>query len=320
MSTISRVLVQLVYPDIFTIDNTSRIDLKGWIANQKYFVDELPSRNEFKLSVSYTEYLFTAFVNDCNKLACASFESIEGIRKEPVFPRCSGWLLIRAYYASFFAAHALLRMFARSCTQLEKQHVAKVFENANALGKTGSVDKIESGLYSASTDLASKIVTFSKLQESHIDTWSEFKKLIQFMIDNIDRTTALAQNRLDSLEYLGNLKNTISRAGCAAKGSWLSLIRNNVNYRQGYGTWFPYNNAVCSCDEIARFLTEWKHDPQVVIRPTTTNEMELFTSTCASVVSLLRDLIVEAVNNRVSKKHILRNGAFKILNLASAVN
>ena len=49
-------------------------------------------------------------------------------------PKSTGWILIRAYYAAFFAAHSLLRMFGISCIQLDAQQITAISRVAHALG------------------------------------------------------------------------------------------------------------------------------------------------------------------------------------------
>jgi len=252
-------------------------------------------------------------------MATAAIESIEGIQKEPFFHKCSAWLVIRAYYASFFAAHALLRIFGRSCTQLEGEHAAKVFEMALAQGKANGITKIESGFYSAMIDYELGKVHFKKLKDSHADTWSEFNRLIHFLMDNLEHTISPAKNREISFDYLKDLKSNISRSGCATKGNWLSNVRNNVNYRHEYGVWFPYINSLLKCDDIIRLARYWKDDPQLSLRLQMRNELELFIATCVSVVSLLRDIINEAIPRMSTRKNIFKNWAAKILNLSGAV-
>jgi len=62
-----------------------------------------------------------------------------GITAVGNLPKSTAWILIRAYYAAFFAAHSILRMFGNLCIQLESpetfalDHVAQSFVQ-NGLG------------------------------------------------------------------------------------------------------------------------------------------------------------------------------------------
>ena len=101
MEAISKVLVQQTYLDIFECTSYTQIDLKGWIANQDYFVDNTLTSNSFALRAGRKSYLMNALANDCNRMAIATIESICGIKEEPVLKKSAAWGMVRSYYAAF---------------------------------------------------------------------------------------------------------------------------------------------------------------------------------------------------------------------------
>lgn len=171
MSEISSVIAQLAYLGIFGDVTNTKIDLRGWVANQSYLIDEDISADTFILRVNDTPTLKAAIANDCNRMAMASFETIAGIQKEPHLPKSGAWGIIRSYYASFFAAHTILRIFGGSCTQLEQEHLKKIYEMALALKKEGDVNRLESGFYYIHVTRDFQTVSFKKIKDSHKDTW-----------------------------------------------------------------------------------------------------------------------------------------------------
>ena len=183
MSSISKILVQQSHLEIFSAGRSTSIDLKGWVANQNYYVDSDLVANDYSVRASDKDYLKMALANDCNRMAIAAIESVSGIQPDNKLNKSGAWGVIRAYYASFFAVHSMMRMFGISCSLLDQSHVDKIYESAEAVGKTGSINKLNKGFYSIRIDKSFEKVVFHKYKDSHKDTWGEFLGLIDKLID-----------------------------------------------------------------------------------------------------------------------------------------
>jgi hypothetical protein len=109
-------------------------------------------------------------------MSIAAIESVSGIKPEQCLGKSGAWGIIRAYYSSFFAAHAIMRMFGVSCTQLESTHVNHIYNYAKAVGLHGTLNKIESGFYEIKIDKAFDHIEFNKFSDPHADTWGTFTK------------------------------------------------------------------------------------------------------------------------------------------------
>ncbi|TNZ65346.1 hypothetical protein CGK42_24295, partial [Vibrio parahaemolyticus] len=90
--------------------------------------------NEFKLKIYDLNDLYISFAFDINRMATSSFESIHGIEPNQNFPKSIGWLVVRLYYAAYYAAHAILRLFGISCSQFDQQESRVITEIAKVWG------------------------------------------------------------------------------------------------------------------------------------------------------------------------------------------
>jgi uncharacterized protein (UPF0332 family) len=318
MSAITRLLPQLAYLEIFGDLKRTNIDLKGWIANQDYLIDENLSSNGFTLRPRSKAYLKTALANDCNRMAIAAFETVCGIQSDPFLQKSGAWGVIRAYYSAFFAAHALLRMHGISCSQLDKEHVNKIFDVAQVLEKQGDVSSIEKGFYEIKINKDFTEVSFKKYKDSHKDTWACFLSLLNRLIIDVENTTGLAEQKMEARDILVNLRKGITRSRCTESGNWLSQIRNSVNYQHTFGVWYPYEGKAMF-PKIAPKITEyWRSDPGLIEIDSKGRDIETFFSISLLVVSLFRESFLACSDKSDTKNSVFSNGALKLLNSIKA--
>jgi len=242
---------------------------------------------------------------------------MEGIKSESVFSKSLGWAIIRAYYASFFAAHAILRLFGRACVQFDPEHMRKIDEIAQAVNLVSDDFHLESGFYDLVFENSSKILTASKVEDSHADTWKAFKNLINSLIENIDRTTAISKNKVETIDYLIKIKSNLSKSNSADRLNWLSKLRNNINYKHQYGVWFPHLNQLYDSKEIIRKVAYWKNNPADSINVECTHDVEVFMTTTVSLVALLKELLIQ-ICSRGESKNVFSDHALKAINLLRA--
>lgn len=318
MSSISKVLVQQTHLEIFNCVRMTSVDMKGWIANQKYFVDSDLTDNDYSVRVSDKEYLKTALANDCNRMSAAAIESIAGVQLDSNLNKSGAWGVIRSYYASFFAIHSIMRMFGISCSQLLQSHVDKIFEFANVVGKTGRVTRLEKGFYSIRIDKHFANVSFHKYKDSHRDTWGEFLSLIEKLIDESRNATAIYMHKDEVIDILTTVKKGITRSRCTANGNWLSTIRNSVNYQHTHGVWFPYERKSIAPTYINNFSRDWVKPISTLDLGLTGCDIQVFFNVTLLINSLFRELLVSCIDRSGSTNHIFTNGCMKLMNTIQA--
>jgi hypothetical protein len=311
-----KILHQLSLNEIFEVNLSSESDLKAWIANGHYLVSEslVPSgknrATEFLLRFQKTEILHASLANDCNRFALAAIESMWSVGKVNKLPKSTGWAAVKMYYSAFFSAHALLRIYGRACSQLEGDHVDKVFEIASATQLDGGVSNIENGFYFSS--ISNNEIKFSKLKDSHADTWSSFSKLLIWLVENISDTTGLGKHKSETLTLISNIKAALHTSG-AAKGNWPSQIRNKVNYQHSHGVWYPYKGALHNNEMLLR-NTEWLKDPTSFDLGAHNSDISILYNVSNSILSLMYHLMKYGYERSGKVSLPLSNGTFRLIN------
>jgi hypothetical protein len=314
-----KIIHQLSLNEIFKVNLSSESDLKAWIANGHYLVSEplVPSgknrATEFELRFQKAEMLHASLANDCNRFAQAAIESMWSVGKVNKLPKSTGWAAVQMYYSAFFAAHALLRVYGRACSQLDGAHVDKVFQIASATQLDGGVSSVENGFYFSS--ISNNEIKFSKLKDSHADTWSSFSKLLIWLIDNISSTTGLGKHKSEALTLISNIKAALHKSG-AAKGNWPSQIRNKVNYQHTHGVWYPYKGALHDHEIVLR-NTEWLKDP-TSFDFSANNDISTLYNMSNSILSLMYHLIKYGYERSGKISLPLSNGVFRLINQIQA--
>ncbi|MPY24297.1 hypothetical protein [Shewanella sp. YLB-07] len=315
-----KIIHQLSLNEIFEVNLSSESDLKAWVANGHYLMSKclVPvgknRATEFELRFQQTEILHASLANDSNRFAQAAIESMWSVGKVNKLPKSTGWAAVQMYYSAFFAAHALLRVYGRACSQLEGDHVDKVFQIASATQLDGGVSSIENGFYFSS--ISNNEITFSKLKDSHADTWSSFSKLLTWLIDNISNTTGLGKQKSEALTLISNIKAALNMSG-ATKGNWPSRIRNKINYQHTHGVWYPYKGALHDHDMVLR-NTEWLKDPTSFDLGSSNNDISILYNVSNAILSLMYHLMKYGYERSGKVSLPLSNGLFRLINQIQA--
>lgn len=313
-SAIINVLVPQSNIEIFSCTRKTAVDVKGWVANQYYLVDNDLESSHFTVRTTDTSYLQAAYANDCNRMAMATIETAAGLQADPAMGKSGAWGVIRSYYAAFFAAHSIMRMFGISCSQLEQPHTNKIYEIADLVGKTGSLNSVEKGFYSIETEPNSTNIYFKKYKDPHRDTWARFLRLLDSLSDESRNISTLSKYKIETIDILNHIKSGITRSRCHDKGNWLSVIRNSVNYQQSHGVWYPYESKATSPSYLEKMSSEWIKTPEELKSDFSRNDIEAFFEVVLIILSLFRELLTGCIEKAVTKNSVFTGGSLKLLN------
>lgn len=318
MSDAARALSQLAYLEIFKKQSKTLTDVKAWVANQNYYVDSGMTPTSFTLTVYDQEGLQAALANDCNRMSMAAIESICGVQIDAIFSKSSAWAAIRTYYASFFAAHAILRVFGYSYSQLEFEHTKKIFEVAKTTNVHGAHNKIEHGFYCIQIDKEFRKVKFEKKSESHKDMWRGFLSLIEQLNNDVTKTSAISKHKSEAMDLLSEARKGVTKNGSHIAGNWLSELRNHVNYRHSHGAWHPNEMGVALQRTIANISSQWKKPSDIFSITGKPQEMELFFESTTLLLSFMREMLCECADKVGDKKTVFQLGALRMLRTTGA--
>lgn len=303
-------------PGLNEVSGAKQKGLGGWICDEDYQIYKSLTPTSFVLNFSDHEPLLGAFAADINRIAVASFETINGITKSAKFPKSTAWLVIQTYYAAFFAAHALMRMFGSSCAPIEREQIKSITRIADLYGNLPS-KPMTGGLYHLQCDTnASELNGQSVAGSPHEEFWRVFhERTVRLSSEVLTGTTDTLANRQLASTKLSELADNLCFAS-AARGRWLSTMRNAVNYSQKHATWYPYADQKKYYAQLFDKASEWKVDPlDLDLTSHDGKELRRFQSTCSFLISALRESILEMARRCSAGKSFHAYGSLAFLNL-----
>lgn len=297
------------------INGVTDYGLVDWLTTKTYSFNQNISLEEFWINIpaSNEEELLRAFAFECNRFASTCFESLASITEYPRMPKSTAWILIKLYYSSYFAAHSILRIFGISHTKIDGKCAATIASIADINGFGSGLSSVSSGYYSLSYDQKNKVLHCLKTDSksgAHENFWFIFKQQISNLSTNILSIPGLNLLQQETSSTLDMLCSRLCLENRSA-GQWLSYIRNCINYRHDFGTWFPYKDGPGS--KILNIIRQ-KEFKDIEFAPTTNNKIETFADTCLVQCNLLFHLIND-INHRCPEgKSFLHYGAKRFLN------
>lgn len=304
----------LYSPSIPQSLGNSLCDFKSWIAKGKYQVTSILPNGDITLYILDHDSLNETLGYDLARFTCAAFESMLDISEEIKFPKATAWPGIKAYYASFFSAHALLRLFGVSCSQIESAQATLLSSYATVYGVTC---KAQAGFYIAKFSPSTNTLTLKKMKDTHGDTWKSFNNQLISLSHEVLHVSGMAQNKIDTSAFLLKLSDSLCSSGKMPGGNWPSSYRNNLNYKQDYQAWYPYHKSSIKMKNIKNYLTKWsstEFNPNMGLLES--DERLRFFGTCSAILHLLANLSKD-ISNTAKKGSLHKARTSKLLELTS---
>lgn len=311
MSVIAELLRSETIPGFSEISRPENTTFKAWVSNLGYKISLPIQKKSFVLDVYDYDELIKPFCFDINRMASASFESIEGVRQDAKFPKSFGWMIIRSYYSAYFSAHAILRLYGISCSQMDAFEVSQLMKVARLYNMDAGI-VIDKGYYACRYDTQNNKITMQQLSNTHQDVWRVFYDLIEELSQKIAQSNFLKEDKENTIDFLYALRYRLSHRNRLASGNWLSQVRNEVNYTHSMGAWFPYTGSTDHYEAMYRRISTWKDDLDSVIFSDDHNDEIMFVETCAAVVAICKGLLSELY--KANPKCFLSFGAQRCLN------
>lgn len=307
-------------PKLNTIQSNNSIDLKSWlIKGDNYLINSQIKSDEFEISVYDRSDFLLPISKDCNRFSTSSIESVLKIENHTILPKNISWTLIKQYYSAFYSAHCTLRLLGFSLSQLDSDVINQVSILANHYNLKNGIN-IETGYYMIDYSKDSNIIKFNKIKVnkdggSHVSLWKIYGDKIKFISSdlllkfndtNAQSISEKLDNLIDNLQYVGS-----------SNYSWLSRIRNELNYKHNFGVWFPYNLPKNQVDMLKRNNDLWKSDIlKIELKNLTGKEIIRFSNTCQFIIGLNNSICNDMAKRCPDGKSYLDNGFKKIINVA----
>jgi len=295
--------------------------VESWLMTGAY--TWLPSPAEFiQLDISgNTDSLAEAFASEVARFSCAAYESLLDAAPGAHADQSLGWALVRYYYATFYAAHALLRVSGQSVIMMAAQTASTL----NSIGGQylGVSPGITEGLHLVQIDpLSRSHVLISKIEASRRGSHEQMWKLFLALVVGLERQLILTQGQSHdaqvAVQILTELRTQLCRRG-KNNGAWLSSVRNDLNYQHGHGVWFPYRVTKRAANALMAKMQLWiPTTPYGYEISKVSDDLGYFVDSCNVMIRLLtaalNDLSERAAQTRSS---FVDRQPFKLLRLRS---
>jgi hypothetical protein len=243
--------------------------------------------DQFSLYLSNSTHSVHYFAHEADRFASASFESLLSSTKSDDFPRSTGWLLIRSYYAAFFAVHALFRVHGWACTRLTQANLKSVNEESQSLFGAA---KYAAGLFLVKSASNGRELTCRPITLAQGGTHEALWSLLRAFFDEAVHIVLTAPDT-DGQSFSTIIEDFFKLVDPYGGPSWFSTIRNRLNYGHEYGAWFPYVKSTSDYDRISAALGPWRKSPDEAIVNRSNDELISFSTACAFLVSLCRETV-----------------------------
>lgn len=301
----------------------SEVGIREWISGGQWTFAELLRKNKAKITAHVFDEYAQASLVDAITLSIAASESASAYSRPVagIDDRSCAWRLISVYYAAYFAANALMRICGYACTNISALECASVNEMAILTGFKGAADnhKLTQGIYFIRpVSIPDGVVSVDMLNGGggvHIQFWIGFKRFLEDLRISINASDRLKHEKKSAQSELTSLIDGLTYAN-SANGSWLSEVRNSINYRFEFGSWYPYSKSRANGSEIEAILRDSVRNGRVAIPPPGALVPEVLRATHISAALLFwlsEWLRIVDAGSSGRKKSLLSNGALGML-------
>lgn len=306
-------------PEIHNADAYDK-SMANHLRTRDYYIIELPAGSNFKVYYNSHREAVKPYSYDMMRMFCASIETLTGISKNPIFNRGGGWIVIQLYYAAFFAAHSILRSVGYSMTKIDSHHIHGLDKRSRDYGYRTPL-AVPTGFYGIKytpRSFASEFTKESSGGGSHEIIWKELERLFKTISADAANGSFVNLRRIEQLEVqaLSSALNTIisSQGG---SGPWLSYIRNQVNYQQDFGIWYPYKK---DAEDLVRIYDDhkdiWLNECNQIYIDVKDPVMLRFVRVCMFIISLARENVYQLSEVSERQRNIYNSRVIKMINIA----
>jgi hypothetical protein len=324
MSLLATLIRPFWLPGLHSVSGRAVSGLGEWFTSRPYQAyhplqpSSTSSRvDRFVLSIAESSLLLHAYASDCSRLGTASFETIHSINRIHGLPRSTAWLLVKCYYSSYFAAHAILKMLGVSCSYIDGGQSAVINEVIDVYGMANGF-RVPSETFRCSYDPRNQeLICTRQTNErggSHQFLWTTFHDEMRRLSTKILSMSGVREDQQEVSAKIDELCDALCSNGNAS-GGWLSSVRNKVNYQQDFGAWFPYT-GVTTADKLFDIRTLWSKDALTIsLTSKSSGDPARFLGTCAFIISLARIMILDMSERHPENKSFYKYGSIAFLNL-----
>lgn len=234
--------------------------------------------------------------SDINRLSSAASETLSNIQEVTQIPKSLAWPYVKLYYAALFYTHTILRVWGKSPTYFRTLELMPLKSSLDVYGVDPPF-KIKTGQYLITATLSSSELSLTPEADggSHESVWREFHKSLKELQQKIIEANILKSDKDRLTKELKSFISLISANG--SNDSWPSQMRNNIQYRQEEGVWYPYKGKMKTSLLSSEIKLVVQNDqfigPNAFVAG---NDIANFKSACFSIISFSRSILNDIKN------------------------
>jgi hypothetical protein len=299
-------------PELTDVSSPSLLGFDDWLVKYNYQVYSPISPSQFSASYTDCAPLANALACELDQAAIAAIESMQSVTRIRDLPKSFAWAAVEAYYASFYAAHALLRMAGRCFRFIDTPALTRLGLIASAYAMLPGKSPTR-GYYTAIIDRNTNSVVGTRRQgipwTSHVTLWYEFDRLLDDTLSEIGRLNASIDPSV-TLKLM-QLKTNL-RSDNSLKAQWMSIMRNAITYQFAYKSWFP-DHCTEDAAVIYKDYRSWSKDALSIDLTSQPDErLKRFINTAAFMVGMLLDACWDLERRCTQRRSFLSMGAVRL--------
>lgn len=284
--------------------------LHNWVTTGTYAPSV--SGSSLLLSGINKQDFLCAMASDINRLSSAASETLMNIVEIKEVPKSLAWPYVKLYYASLFYAHTVLRIWGRSPSYFRTDELMPLRGALGAYGITDFPFKLTTGQFLLLADMGAATATFiheSGGSGAHETAWKGFAQALRDLHQTVGQSRYLEEDRNAIKGQLEAFLALITKNG--GHQSWLSQMRNDIQYRQAEGVWYPYlgKSKTTSLEQEVAALVSGKGDLHKLLL-SGGSDLAQFRSGCLAIIYLARG-IIDDMSDIAGAKSFLRYGQRK---------
>jgi hypothetical protein len=269
-----------------------------------YDIDFSREESEILINFRESDTLVSAFAGDCCRFAFGAFQTISTIPADIMHRDNAAWSMVKLYYSAFYAGHALLRVFGESCSYFDPSLAARLVKIADAQGRERPF-AIDGGMYRCALEPGAGAVRCKKASGNSLGDHAIFWKLFGARLKSASEAILTGPlPREDGRAVAGQLDSLIAVMQRRRDCSWLSSVRNELQYRHRYGVWFPARLRARDREALGRIAARWQSDPMAIdLDPRRVDLLGDFVSSCVFIVAICHAMLTRISDRSAAGVH-----------------
>jgi hypothetical protein len=209
---------------------------------------------------SYVSQIVAA---DCSRLSVAALQSVMESNRLAGDKFAIPWSLIKAYYAAFYAGHAIVRILGGGCCWLETSHVDRIRDGAQALGIVPPF-RLDTGNYQCQVSNSGTAFHWTRMSAgrgTHESFWHYFEVFVRSKAADVLTGSMVPA---DAQAAFSQLSALLDLGAARRSSSWMSRVRNEIQYQFEHSVWHASALSARDREALSRLVQQWEVDPMAI--------------------------------------------------------